>query len=284
MEVVHNLGVLSIKKNIDENAGFLLTNKKGSYCSFFNYPSSRYQGLFYFDANTMGMYKLIENIEVKNSNVSSLKNGFYFAERRKHDVIESFLMPGGFNSLIYELGSENEIDLILDFKESYDNREWGRYYAISEREGCIIVEFTKKTDRREDKTDGINEFSLYLAVKSNNNSYKKSEEWTERNYIFDENRKSPPFKRHVYNAMRLKGSRFVFSMSKNKNSAIKECAHVFNNIDLIKNKEKENFFALLKNEPIKKAIKNDSMSNEIKISYINALNSLHKLIIDAKKF
>src|SRR3989338_7569886 len=114
MQVTHSLGILSINKNVNENAGFLLTNKKGGYCSFFNIPSSRYQGLFYFD------------------------------ERKKENVIEAFLMPKGFNSLIYELDSENEVDLILDCKNSYDNREWGRYYDISEEKGFIIVKFTKK--------------------------------------------------------------------------------------------------------------------------------------------
>ncbi|MBI4143611.1 hypothetical protein HY487_01860, partial [Candidatus Woesearchaeota archaeon] len=137
MEVIHGLGILSVKKDVDENAGFLLSNKRGSYCSFFNLPSSRYRGLFYFDEKTMDMYKFIENIELAGSNeISSLKNGFYFAERRKGNLIESFFMPSGFNSLIYELNSEEEINIILDCKESFDNREWGRYYEISEKDGC----------------------------------------------------------------------------------------------------------------------------------------------------
>lgn len=282
MEVIHNLGILSIKKSVNENTGFLLANKKGGYCSFFNSPSSRYQGLFYFDEEMMRMYKLIENIEMNNSNVLSLKNGFYFAERRKHEVVESFLMPRNFNSLIYELSSEEEINLILDCKDSFDNREWGRYYSISEKDGCIVVEFTKKTDKREDKSDGMDEFSLYLAIKSNNNDYVKNDEWIERHYIGDELRGSRPFKRHVYNALRLKGSRFVFSMSKNKNSAVKECAHIFNNIDLVKSKEKENFFAFLKNEQIKRIIKNEKIGNENKVAYINAANSLSNLVDDNK--
>ena len=55
MKVIHHLGILSISKDTEENAGFLLTNKKGSYCSFFNEPSSRYFGFFYFDSKSMKM-------------------------------------------------------------------------------------------------------------------------------------------------------------------------------------------------------------------------------------
>ena len=284
MEVIHNLGILSIKNNTEENVGFLLTNKKGSYCSFFDTPSSRYQGLFYFDEKTMDMYKFIENIEINgDNNVARLKNNFYYVERRKNDAIESFIMPRGFNSLVYELSSENEIDLILDCKISYDNREWGRYYDIFEEDGCIIIKFTKKTDRREDSSDGVEEFVLHLAIKSDKNVYNKSDKWIERHYSYDKERNSPPFRRHVYNALRLKGTKFVFSMSKNKSNAIKECGYIFNNIDKIKIDEKKYFFDdIIKNESIKIIINNKKINNEIKIAYINAFNSLNNLIVDTK--
>ena len=89
MKIIHNLGVLSISKATDENAGFLLSNRRGSYCSFSN-AASRYQGMFYFDAKSMEIYKFIENIEIVGStNASVLKNGFYFAERIKNDIVES---------------------------------------------------------------------------------------------------------------------------------------------------------------------------------------------------
>ncbi|MBI2656498.1 hypothetical protein HYX03_02060, partial [Candidatus Woesearchaeota archaeon] len=283
MQVIHNLGILSMNRNVSENAGFLLANKRGSYCCFFNAPASRYQGLFYYDEKSMNMFKFIENIEIiDHGDVAQLKNGFYFAERRRDDVIESFLMPKGFNSLIYEISPKNEIDLILDCKDSYDNREWGRNYEIFEEKDCIIVKFAKKTDKREDKSDGMEEFALYLAVKGDEKEYLKNDRWVERRYSYDEERNSPPFTRHVYNALRLKGSKFVFSMSKNRNDAIKECEHVFNNIDGLKNKEKEYFFDMLKNEPIKKLITDEKINKEIKIAYINALNSLNNLVVDGK--
>lgn len=280
MKIIHNLGILSITKDINDNVGFLLTSKKGSYCSFFNEPSSRYQGLFYFDEKTMGMYKFIESIEViGHNNITSLKNGFYFVERIKNRVAESFLMPKNFNSLIYELDGKCEIDLVFDCKESYDNREWGRYYDVLKENDYTIIKFTKKTDKREDQSDALKEFELYLAIKSDNNSYEKNDEWIERYYSYDEERDSPPFKRYVYNALRLNGSKFVFSMSKSKKAAIQECNYIFGNLHEVKSREKEHFFSILKNEPIKKIIKNEKIGKEIKVACINTFNSLNNLII-----
>ncbi len=283
MQAIHYLGVLSINKDVRDNAGFLLANKNGSYCSFFRRPSSRYHGLFYFDNKSMKMYKFIENIEiVGQNNIGYIKNGFYFAERKKNDIIETFTMPKGFNSMIYEISSENEIDLILDCKDSYDSREWGRFYEIFKEENCIIVRFTKKTNPKEDSSDGKEEFSLYLAIRSDANSYEKNGKWVERYYHDDEKRSSPPFKRYVYDALRLKGAKFVFSISKSKNSAIKESGFVFNDLNGLKQKEKEHFFNMLKNENIKKIITNNKISKEIKIAYVSAANSLSNLAVEEK--
>ena len=284
MNLIHHLGILSINKNVNENIGFLLTGKNGSYCSFFNQPSSRYQGLFYFDKKTLNMYRFIENIEIPGNNkIDFIKNGFYFAERKKGNAIELFFMPKGFNSLIYELNSENEIELALDCKNSYDNREFGRHYEIFEEDGFIIVKFTKKSDKREDKKV-VEEFVLYLAIKTDNNLYEKIDKWTERHYFDDENRRSPPFRRFVYNALKLKGTKFVFSISKSKKSAIKESEFVFSNLIYLKQKEKEHFFNMLKNENIKKAISNEKISKEIKVAYISTANSLGNLVVEEKDY
>lgn len=283
MRIIHNLGILSASKEANDNCGFLLANKIGGYCSFFNKPTSRYHGFFYFDSKSMKMHKFLESIEiVGRDNIDYVKNGFYFAERKKHDVIESFAMPKGFNSLIYELDSENKIDIALDCKEAFDNREWGRFYDIFEEGGCIIAKFTKKTDLKEDSTGGKEESSMYLAIRSSNNFYEKNGRWVERYYIDDEKRNSPPFKRFIYNALRLKGKKFVFSISKNKNSAIKESEFVFKNLDDLKQREKEHFFNMLKNENIKKVITNEKISKEIKIAYVNAANSLNNLVVEEK--
>ncbi|MEK6984733.1 MAG: amylo-alpha-1,6-glucosidase [Nanoarchaeota archaeon] len=284
MEVIHDAGSFSVRRIVNENAGFLLTGKNGSYCSFFNEPFSRYQGLFLYDSQTMGMYKFIENIELTGLNdTDSIQNCFYCAKRKKGGKLENFFMPKGFNSLVYELNSESEIDVILDCKNIYDNSESGRHYEMLEDKRCIIIKFTKKRDEKENLSSEEIEFVLYLAIQSDKSYHKKNDEWIARNYPFDETRNSPPFKRHVYNALRLKGSKFVFSMSKNKESAINESKFIFNNLERLKSKEKGNFFELLKNKSIKHVVQNKELSDQIKMAYINALNSLSSLFIDCKK-
>ena len=283
MQVIHNLGILTVKKEVNENAGFLMTNKKGSYCSFFSHPSSRYHGLFYFDEQTMRMHKFIDSIDIQGAgDITSLKNGFYYAERVRGEVSESFFMPQGFNSLIYEIDSKTNIDLFMDCKDPYDNREWGRFYEISEDQDCIIIKFTKKTDKREDSSDGEVEYVLYLAIKTDGLTLNKYGSWVERHYYEDENRNSPPFKRHVYNALRLKGRKFVFSMSTSKAKALEECMQVYENAEEIKGTEKANFFGLLKKEPLKKILTRQGISSEAKVAYVNAANSLWNLSINTK--
>ncbi len=284
MQIIHDLGILKISENTNENVGFLLTNKKGSYCSIFNTTSSRYQGLFYFEPKKNRMYKFIESIElVDRHNTLSLKNNFYFIERKKKDIIESFTMPKTHNSLIYELSKENEIDLILDCKDSYDNREWGRYYKIDEHEGYLLVKFEKRTNKIEDSKDNELEYTLYLTIKFDTNNYKKNNLWFEKHYSLDELRNSMPFRRYVYNALRLKGTKFVFTVSNNKKSAIKECNYVFKNLKKIRGDGKKYFYTTLKSKSLQKIIKNKKIRNNTKIAYINTLNSLNNLIINDKK-
>lgn len=279
MEASHSLGKLRIGNETSENIGFLLTNKKGGYCSFYSTPSSRYQGLFYFDPESMKMFKFIENIEVReNQKIIGMRNGFYFFERNGM-ASESFIMPSDFNSLVYELEEQLEINVLLDCKDSYDNREWGRHYEVFEEDGCIVIKFTKRTDWREDQSEGMLEFELYLAAKGNGNGYTKNDQWLERNYSLDEKRDSMPFKRHVYNAMRLNGSIFVFSISKVKVEAIKECNYVFDNLKAIKIKERKNFLDMTGKKRIKDILKNDVISVDTKIAYVCALNSLKNLAV-----
>jgi len=283
MEITHNLGSLRIEKHAESNVGFLLTNNKGGYCSFFNKPISRYHGLFYFDEAKMSMYRFIENIEVVGSNnVVRLKNNFYFFERKRDSVVEFFLMPKHFNALVYELNAENEIDLFLDCKNSYDNSDFGRYYDISEEQGCIVIKFIKKIDGNESINNKSEEFTLNLAIKSDKNIYAKNDRWVERHYSYDEERGSPPFKRYVYDALRLKGTKLIFSISTNKNDAIKECEYLFNNLEAVKTKEKEDFVKILNKESLKRILKNKKINNIIKIGYVNAHNSLNNLIVDNK--
>lgn len=285
LQIAHDFSDESISSSTNENASFMLTNGNGSYCNLACIPSSRYQGIFFFDSNEKRMFKFIENLEVKGNNyINSIRNLFYSVERKKGTLLEKFFMPKEHNSVIYELDAERQVDIIMDCKESYSNKEWGRFYEIFQQNGCAVVKLTKRTDRNEDTTDAYEEYTLYMAIKSDNPNCEENARWVERRYVDDEKRHSNPFRRHVYNALRMEGAKFVFSMSRSMKEAIDECNKVFENSEEFKNKEKERFLELMNSKQISKIIKNKKITAETKAAYLNCANSLGNLIVDSNVF
>ncbi len=282
MKIQHSFGKISVEKNADEDAAFMLTNRNGSYAFMRQSPSSRYEGIFLFD--DMRMYRLIENISILGSNsLKKIKNSFYCIEREWGNAAEKFFFPGNFSSLIYELNAEKEIDIFLDCKDSYDNREFGRYYDIFEEDNCIVARFTKRTDNREDLTSGMEQYVLYLAIKFQGLNYKKIEKWEKRDYAFDEKRNSKPYSRYVLHALRAKGKNFVFSMAKEKGKALEEADYILKNLDAIKENEKKSFNeAFLANKKINKIIESKKISSEVKLAYVSAINSLGSLSVNSE--
>ena len=294
MIIKHAFNELAIEKETNEDAGFMLANKSGSYIFLRESPESRYEGLFLFDESNM--YKTLENINIKGrGTLKTIKNNFYSVEREFLNARELFFMPKNSSSLIYEIDSEKEVEIILDFKDSYDCREFGRYYDIFWEEGCLIVKFMKRTDIREDSTSGREQYTIYLAIKFDGNgrnempggnaeSYKKIDEWLQRHYIFDEKRNSKPFSRYVFNAFNLIGAKFVFSMAAEKNKAIKEAEYLFANLEKIKEAEKSEFYEAFSSEKIVKIIESKKIGSEAKLACISALNSLSNLAVKCDNF
>ena len=280
MQVTHNFDKLSVQKDIKENAGFMLANKSGSYLFLGETPASRYEGLFLFEDGNM--YKTIEDLNIKGrGTLKSVNNNFYSVEREFTNAKESFFMPAGFSSMIYELDKEKEIEITLDFKDSYDNKEFGRYYDIFLENSCIVVKFTKRSDKKEDPTSTIEQYSLYLAIRydGNEKNFEKAEQWGQRHYSFDEKRNSKPFFRYIFHALSIFGGKFVFSMSLEKNKAVKEAQYIFSNLEKIKENEKNAFYSDFSNKKITKVISNKKTSDEIKLAYVSSLNSLNNLSV-----
>ena len=232
MRIQHFFGKIKVENNAAD-IGFMLTNKNGSYAFFRDAPKSRYEGLFLF--NDFKMYRFIEDINIPKFNkIKKIKNNFYCIERERSNgneiLNERFFMPKNFNSLIYELDKKAEIELFLDCKDTYDNNEFGRHYDISVENGCIMIKFTKRTSLKEDNSEGMEQYTLYLAIKTDNLKFKKIQNWAERHYDFDKKRNSGPFSRYVFHAINLEAKEFVFSMSRNKNASIKQANYIFNNL------------------------------------------------------
>jgi len=263
MKIVHSLeGYGQIQKEVQEEVGFLLTNKKGAYLSLFPQITSRYQG--WFVPLKSQLYKIIENIRPINSpQINQLKNNFWSAERKGDYFEENFFLPENYKSLVYELSSPQEVELTLDIKESYDNREFGHFYEILTEKDIVLIKYHRE-----------NEYQLYLAIKPDILNYQEIGQWLKRDYWLDQKRNSPPYQRYVYKALRLKGQKIVFSVDSEKEKAINEARFVF---------EKA---ASLKKSAIEKAEKLSQLTGikdkEIKIAYLAAANSLASLTVSDK--
>ena len=270
-KIVHSLNNHEIERKSNKDMGFLIANKKGGYFCLSDVDKSRYDGLFFFDEK---MYKVIESLHIIDfTKGSMIVNKFYEIEKDCSGVTETFFMPHHYDSLVYEISKISTIEVVLDAKESYDQRQWGRFYSIWQEGDKIIIKFVKKTDSREDITDGREEYSLFLVLKFEG-MFKKVEEWEKRHYEFDKKRNSVPYERYVFSALTLKTDKVVLSFSKNKEKAKKEADYVFRNIERLRKKQGDYYELLLKT---KNKLKEDSL-----IAYLCALNSLDSLVVDDK--
>jgi len=206
MKLKHNFSSLSAEKEVSPG-DFILTNRLGSF--YYSALETRYGGWFIFDGGEM--FKILEAFP---GNFDLIENNF-FEVNRKGRVLEEFYFPLAENSLVY--GSSAAIDLILDVRRPFDNRVWGREYSISVEDGRIVIEFAKKTDKREDKTSDKEEFKMFLAVSGEG---EKVSGWIEKKYALDEKRKAFPAKRHVYHAVRLKPGKYVLTASRDKENVL----------------------------------------------------------------
>ncbi len=235
VKVTHFWGKKAASNSV-ENPSFMLTNRAGSFAYFSCFPSSKFEGFF---ARMNGkVFRIIESLGISGE-VEELANRFYCVERRKGDVTESLFVPHYYSSLCYELSKKSEFNVLLDFREAFDLRHWGRHHRIYERDGMVVVEFVKRTDEREDGSNGAEEFRLYLAIKSDG-SHEKVGEWLRRDYSLDRARNSA-YERYVYDALRINASKAVLSAAKSEDAAVSEASYIFNNLEKLKLQLKEDY-------------------------------------------
>src|SRR3989338_309616 len=180
MKLTHILGATKISRQTKENTGFLLANKKGSFCNFYEKPNSRHNGIFFKGDDDSRVFRTVESIQLLDKAADEVINNFFFVEKLHGKIKESFLMPSSLNSFAYELNKESEIDIVFDCKEIFDNRNWGRYYDIVREKNIALVKFTKRTDKREDSSNGYEEYSFYIAIRSDSDFLRRNDEWIER--------------------------------------------------------------------------------------------------------
>jgi len=234
MLLLHQIGNHKIQKDIAGSPQFLLTNKRGGFFYWQENPTSRYQG-FYFRGGEK-MLKTVAQIRLGVSLASKrVKNNFWnFEVERSSGLVERFFMDPRSDSLIYELNNPIAFSLVLDCKEIFDNDSDGRFYDISEEDGCVVISYAKKQG-------SAARYNYFLAVAGKDYAFERRDEWEPQKYAYDEARRDPPYERYVFNAGVLKGKEFVFSAGIDKEEAKKTARGALKDKERVKELLSEKF-------------------------------------------
>ncbi|NOZ80217.1 MAG: hypothetical protein GXP63_00975 [DPANN group archaeon] len=227
MLVSHSFNLKEIQQEVDDPR-ILLNNGTGSYALLGETPTSRYDGFFYYDPQKEEMFRVIEDIRLGSAfDLKEIIDHSDYVERFHGKVSELISMPRGHPALIYELSADTDIKVTLDVKRSYDNREYGRHYEIAKEKDALVIRFIKRTDRREDPTDGEEEFELYLVVYAEDLDFSFTNHWFRRSYSLDAERVSLPSERYVLDALRLRVKKCVFYAGRDKDACYREARRIY---------------------------------------------------------
>lgn len=281
MRITHQYKNIKIKKDVEEDTGLLLGNDLGNYLYLTNDKETRYQGFFYADAdnyqNELLIYKIIDQIDVLNrSKLVEIKNSFFRVERKyEDDLTEEYFMPSGYNSLCLKTNKKVTAEIVLDIRHPYDCRQMGRFYEVEIEGDCAVIKFTKRRDWQEDGLGDKKEFTLYIAIKTNKNKFKRIGEFFSKHYQKDQERNSYPWDRFVYRAIEADFRNIVFSVAKTSQKAIEEAEKVFSSFERLQKREKNDFNKKLKLSKIS--------DEEINMAYLCAQNSIRALMVENNK-
>jgi glycogen debranching enzyme len=228
------------KRTVESDApSFLQTNTIGGFSVFGQKPSSRYEGAFFarwFKEGAPTIFKAIENLEVPGKIVSMSYTPLRTTRKYDNGLIETFATPDGYDALIYSLNKPTEVGLVLDCREIFDSKQWGRTYDFSVEHKCLVITFTKKNDSRE--ASGT-EYQVFVAVFGEGMQYLPTQKWVEHFYPTDQNRNSWPWSRYVFNACTMRIKDAVLAFSHVKSQAVETAINVYAQREkLLKAKEK----------------------------------------------
>ncbi|MCK4592127.1 hypothetical protein KAT63_01655 [Candidatus Parcubacteria bacterium] len=278
MQITHQYKNTKIIKKAVNGTGLVLGNDLGNYFYMTDEKESRYQGFFYASGKNykyeLEIYKIIDQINILDKGkLDEIKNNFFEVEKTyESGIIEKYFLPNGYNSICLEANKKVKAEIILDIRHPYDSRKMGRFYEIEIKKDYTLIKFTKKRDWSEDGFGDKKEFTLYLAVKTDQDKYKKIGEFFSKYYQKDCERDSYPWDRFVYKAIEIEFEKAVFSVSKNKQDAIKEVKTVFENFEKFNKQEEKNIYKRLRIPTI--------TDEEIKMAYLCAQNSIYTMTVE----
>lgn len=255
-----------IVENQTNDPGFLITNRNGSYYSWSS-NNSRYDGFFIYEKNEM--YKIIDEI-LLHKEIVEIKNKFSHISLNRNNLNQDIFMFKNLNSLICLFDKFCLIELLLDVKRTYDNRNFGYFYNIVHENNKIIIRFDKKTSSLEHEADGNHEYSIFIVI--NQATFSIPNTWIKKSYSYDKYRNSLPYERHVYHGLKLLTNKLIISASTDKKKAINENNYVLKNLhNLISKNEKY----------VKKLVtKFNHRNKKIDFTFKSSVNALDQLTTD----
>ncbi|MDF1497874.1 MAG: amylo-alpha-1,6-glucosidase [Patescibacteria group bacterium] len=277
MQITHQYKNTKVAKKSVDGTGLILGNNLGNYFYMTDEKESRYQGFFYAngenDKYELEVYKIIDQINIfDKGKLDEIKNNFFEIEKKyESGIIEKYFLPKNKSTLCLEINKTVTAEIILDIRHPYDTRNMGRLYDLQIVNGCILVKYTKRRDWSEDQMGDKKEYTLYLAIKTDQDNYKKIGEFFSKHYQKDQERNSYPWDRFVYKAIEIEFKKAVFSVAKTKKAALEEAEISFANIDKLNKQTEENIVDKLKIPSI--------LDEEIKMACLCAQNSIYTLSV-----
>jgi len=120
----------------------------------------------------------------------------------------NWLLPMGHDALIMT-SPPSKRSWLFDIRRFGDMRQWGRAYEVKEQGKRLIIRFSKKTDHREDQTDGEEEFSMACGISAPAGTIVKTGEWVQAG------------ERHVFEACTTEGTKVIVAASSSEARLVK---------------------------------------------------------------
>jgi hypothetical protein len=264
MRITHRVNGFSIGKDGCATSTCILSNSAGGFLLLSDQELTKYNGMFI--GEDLDLFKVLENIGIVESSAVEIENCLGHINRRHEGNSERIVFPKGVNGLLYYLDRKAKVYVDFDCRKVGDLRSWGRSYDVSVEKDRLLVRFTKVTDRREDSSDGVPEYSLFVVIKANGFTHLKDYNpvniWHEVHYPYDLARKDSPASRYVYRPFIINAKSLAIAVGKTKEEAYIE-------LERLKGakESKPSFIAVEKKDP------------SAALAFICAQNSLEQLTL-----
>jgi glycogen debranching enzyme len=278
MKIINQYKNTKTENSTEGPASLVLTNDMGNYL-YLSGEETRYQGFYFADNNNYekkpNIYKIIDEIRIlERDEIAEIKNNFFKVVRTsKNGITEDYFLPDGHDALCVKASKKVQAEVVLDIRHPYDSRQMGRFYEVEVRDEYLVVSYTKRRDWSEDNLGDKKEFGLFLAVRTDRDSFEKIGEFFSKYYPKDHKRNSYPWDRYVYRAFRMTFKKAVFAVGKTKKEAMEEADAIFKDWDRLYKKTRDEHSEL---------IVPDITDTEIKMACLCAQHSVKSLIAKNK--